>query len=199
MPFVSLECKREATWRKLCSGRSSTVTQPNSSYLNRSCDEKGQSIDSLRGKLAFLLLVWSTELLLNRVEREREKRAPAPPGNYIKLKGRCVLSYSSSIQLRQRPWTIANKKGLWSSSLRSGHSRRLQSLNDTGENRIPLTERDWPTDGRFNTPRIRGIAAILMTRWNLMISMWAERAYIRGAQIPVALIKETARRTDWNR
>lgn len=28
--------------------------------------------------------------------RKREKRVPAPPGNYIKLKGRCVLSYSSS-------------------------------------------------------------------------------------------------------
>lgn len=155
------ECKREATWRKLCSGRSSTVTQPNSSYLNRSCDEEGQSIDSLRGKLAFLLLVWSTELLLNRVESSGVSRKLHKIEKTLRLVVLVVYPTTSTTPGQSRI------KRAWSSSLRSDHSRWLQSLNDTGENRIPLVERDRPTDGRFNA-----ISEILMTRWNptLMIS-----------------------------
>jgi len=112
------------------------VAQTNSSYLNHTCDKEGKSIDNLRGQ-PVLLLVWWTELLLNRV---------GTPGRVRKLHKieRTLRLVVLVVYPEPRRWAIANKKGLTGSPI-GLFCDELESLNDTSENRIPLAD-TWPTD-----------------------------------------------------
>lgn len=172
--FIFLQYKKVATWWKLCSGRSSTVTQTKTSYLNCTCDEKGQKYRQPPGKNAVPVARLMNETPI------KSSWDSGPSGNYIKLKGRCVLPYSTSI----RSHILDNKKGGGLTRfLRTGHLRRLESLNDTGENRIPLAD-TWPTD-RWPTRRHEYAASpgpddAMESRWWLA----------RGLNAPVYVARE---------
>lgn len=120
-----------------------------------------------------------------------------PSGNYIKLKGRCVLSYTPSIRNHVDPGQSRIKRGWRDLSIGP-------FCDDSNHLMIPVrTEflwrvRDQPTDGRRDATNTRHRVSWWRDGIPLMISTWPERACIHGARMPVALIKET-RRTDWNR